>query len=112
MGRRGRMGRMGRRNRLRAVRARRDPAAGAGRPGRPSSRTPPACPSPSPFQRSVYLPGGVTLGQVLALIVGPFAPAQAQFDLDISVLEIQREGDQRQTLLGGLGAQAVDLLPV
>ena len=55
---------------------------------------------------------GVTLGDGVALVVALAAPGQGQVDLGPAVLEVDRQGDQGEGILGGPPPELVDLAAV
>src|SRR3954453_15605850 len=62
-----------------------------------------------PAERPLDLPARVALGEVLPLVVGLLATGQRESGLDLAVLEVQVERDERQPALLGLADQLVDL---
>src|SRR3978361_1244065 len=61
---------------------------------------------------ALHLPLGVPLGEGLPLVVGLLALGQRQGRLDLAVLEVQVQRDERETALLGLADQLLDLGPV
>src|SRR3712207_3970036 len=102
------------------------PTGGSGRSSRrvrtsrsPNSSyaTPLTCrPSPAALDVTaeglLHLPAGVPLGEVLPLVVGLLALRQRQRGLDLAVLEVQVQRDERQPALLGLADELLDLGPV
>src|SRR5829696_4708199 len=99
---------------------------GSRRPGAAgSSRVPRWSPAPATIRRTrsaaslhvsaerlLHLAAGVALGEVLPLVVGLLALRQRERGLDLAVLEVQVERDERQPALLDLADQLVDLAPV
>src|SRR3954470_1236922 len=71
------------------------------------------CPSTPPLhvpaERPLDLPARVALGKVLPLVVGLLAAGERERGLDLAVLEVQVERDERQPALLGLADELVDL---
>src|ERR1700749_3027091 len=63
-------------------------------------------------ERPLDLPLGVALGEGGAIVVGLLALGQRQGRLDLAVLEVQVERDEREPALLGLAHQLVDLAAV
>ena len=57
------------------------------------------------FHNSVYIALGLAVSLAVALVVQLFALAQAKFDLDAAVLEIQRKRDERNAVLHDAGVE-------
>src|SRR3954468_18273118 len=70
-------------------------------PSTPSLHVPAECP--------LDLPARVALGEVLPLVVGLLAAGERERGLDLAVLEVQVERDERQPALLGLADELVDL---
>src|ERR1700722_14954431 len=75
-----------------------------------SHRQPPE--SPSSPNGTLNLPGRVSLGQVLPLIICPFTGGRGEPPLAVARLEVERQRDQRQPLLRRLADQSLDPPPV
>src|SRR3954451_11068573 len=94
----------------RTVRTSRSPNRSYATPftGRPSgTRSPVALDVAA--ERPLDLPARVALGEVLPLVVGLLALGQRKGGLDLAVLEVQVERDEREAALLGLADQLVDL---
>ena len=55
---------------------------------------------------------GVSAGDVLALVLFGLAFGHAELELGPTVLEVQREGDEGEAILGQAGTDLLDLGPV
>src|SRR6266446_2567119 len=70
-------------------------------------------PSSAPrLQRSLHVSVGLALRDVAALVSTLLAPGQRELDLRPPVLEVELRRNERQTPLGDLAGQGVDLFPV
>lgn len=57
----------------------------------------------------MHLPVGLTVLKGLTLIVHPFALAEPQLHLDLSVLEVEAHGDHGKSLFSGFADKLLDL---
>src|SRR5882672_312526 len=73
----------------------------------------PPQPSSAPrLQRSLHISVGLALRDVAALVSTLLAPGQRELDLRPPVLEVELRRNERQTPLGDLAGEGVDLFPV
>src|SRR6266550_2621793 len=73
----------------------------------------PPQPSSAPrLQRSLHISVGLALRDVAALVSTLLAPGQRELDLRPPVLEVELRRNERQSPLGDLAREGVDLLPV
>jgi len=69
----------------------------------------PASPSPAPPEGTFYLPGRITFGQIMTLVIGLLAAGQqARFDLDPPILEVQLQGTDGEPPLSHLAGEPVE----